>query len=246
MSAEILVVIPTYDERDSLPPLLDRLHRAVPGADVLIVDDSSPDGTGEWAARFAVEHPWLSLLPRPAKSGLASAYIDGFRWGIERGYRVLAQMDADGSHRPEELGRLLYRLDALDHPAGVIGARWVPGGAVEQWTVGRKLLSMGGNVYIRAMLGMRLSDVTAGFRAYSAAAVEESGILDVLECAGYGYQAEMTYRLVRAGFDMAEVPTNFDDRTAGRSKMSASIALEQLCQVTRWGWLRLLGRGPLS
>lgn len=242
LAEKVLAVIPTYQERESLPDLLARLHAAQPDADVLVVDDSSPDGTGEWAAEFASRNRWLSVLSRPSKSGLASAYIDGFRWGMDAGYDLLAQMDADGSHRPQQLGRLLYRVRAADRPPGVIGSRWTPGGRAEHWTPGRRFLSVGGNLYIRALLGMPVRDATAGFRVYRAAALRESKVLDNLECRGYGYQVEMTYRLFRAGYKLVEVPTSFADREAGESKMSPDIAIEQLCQISRWGLQRLLDR----
>lgn len=240
MSNDHLVVIPTYNEMKSLPEVLGRLHESCPEFDVLIVDDSSPDGTGQWVDEFSKANPWLSAHHRPSKSGLATAYVEGFGLGLERGYRVIAQMDADGSHRPEELGRLANRLDAPDQPAGVIGARWLPGGEVSKWTPSRRFLSVGGNLYIRAALGLgKLHDVTAGFRAYRASALAELGVLSAVTSTGFTFQAEMTYLLVSNGYKLAETPIRFDDRLAGESKMSANIAVEQLIQITRWGLARI-------
>lgn len=223
-----LIVIPTYNEIESLPLVLAQLSEM----EVLVVDDNSPDGTGEWAQQFADTHPWCQVLHRESKGGLAAAYLAGFNYALERGYRVVGQLDADGSHDPAEIGRLWARLHLPDQPAGVIGSRWVRGGRVMGWPLSRHLLSRLGNRYIRLALRMPIKDATAGFRLYRTSVLAE--VLGELQMAGYGFQVEMTYRLVRRGYRLAEVPTTFRERRAGSSKMSAGIAIEQLVQVTRW------------
>jgi len=237
-----LVVIPTFDEVESLPGVLDRLHRAQPDVHVLVVDDASPDGTGEWADRRAATDPQVHVLHRPVKSGLGTAYVDGFRWGLDRGFSRLAQMDADGSHRPEQLGHLRARLAAPDRPVMVIGSRWVAGGSVHGWPPARQVLSRAGNAYIRVLLGMGVRDATAGFRVHDAAWLEASGILDEVGALGYGFQVEMTWAAARRGATIAEVPIAFDERRSGTSKLSAGILVEELALVTRRG-LGRLGHG---
>ncbi len=243
MSAAIagttLVVVPTYDEIESLPGVLDRLLGALPDARVLVVDDASPDGTGEWADARAAADPRIAVLHRPARSGLGSAYVDGFRWGLARGATALAQMDADGSHRPEQLGRLLARTAGPDRPDLVIGSRWVRGGSVRGWPMPRRLLSRAGNLYIRAMLGMGVRDATAGFRVYRADWLARSGVLDRVGARGYGFQVEMTWEAVRSGAVVVEVPIAFEERRFGASKLSGGIFAEELSLVTRWGVRRI-------
>lgn len=233
---KIVFVLPTYCEAETLPAVLTRFHEAVPEGDVLVVDDASPDGTGEWAAAFRSTKPWVHIIHRPSKGGLASAYVMGFNWAIERGYEIVGQMDADGSHRPEEIPRLLGRLRHLDNPAGVIGARWVPGGSVPGWKKSRIFLSRLGNLYVQQVLRLGIKDATSGFRVYRAQALQKSGVLALIDSSGYAFQAEMTYRLTRKGFTLTETPISFSARQAGRSKMSMNIVVEELCQVTRWGW----------
>ncbi len=237
---EVLLVIPTYCESETLPEVVSGVRKVFPQADILVVDDNSPDGTGEWAQTFAEDNPWLHVLHRPAKSGLASAYTMGLQWGIDRGYRFVGQMDADGSHQPSDIARLYQRINAPDRPAGVIGARWIPGGKVNDWSRIRQWVSRAGNWYIRLMLGGQARDVTAGFRLYDSAQLQSAGVLATIESRGYGYQMEMTTRLTGAGYAVVEVPTSFQERAAGESKMSANIAIEQLQQVTRWGLRRLI------
>ncbi|WP_278234429.1 polyprenol monophosphomannose synthase [Isoptericola sp. AK164] len=229
-----LVIIPTYDERESLPVTVERLRAAVPDADVLVVDDGSPDGTGRWAERAAAHDERLHVLHRSGKGGLGAAYVAGFGWGLERGYDVLCEMDADGSHRPEELERLLERAAAADAPSLVIGSRWVPGGRVVNWPWHRELLSRGGNTYVRMMLGIAVRDATGGYRAFRADTLRALDLAAV-ESHGYCFQVDMTWRVLRGGGSVAEVPITFVERTAGESKMSRAIVVEALTKVTRWG-----------
>lgn len=239
-----LVVVPTYDERASLPVLLDELRAVAADVDVLVVDDASPDGTGELAARRASEDARVHVLHRAGKGGLGAAYVAGFGWGLERGYDVLCEMDADGSHRPEELGRLLDRLAGEDAPALVIGSRWVPGGRVVRWPWHRVLLSRAGNAYVRLALGIDVRDATGGYRAFRAETLRAVDLAAV-ESHGYCFQVDMTWRVLRAGGAVAEVPITFVERAAGVSKMSRSIVAEALVKVTLWGlrfrWGQLRG-----
>lgn len=227
----IIVVIPTYNERPNLSSTVNRLRRAVPAADVLIVDDNSPDGTGQRADSLAVADPHIQVLHRARKEGLGPAYIAGFRWALERKYDLIVEMDADGSHQPEQLHRLLEPLANVDV---VIGARWVPGGDVRDWSRARTLLSRGGNAYIRVALGMPVRDATSGYRAYRASVLQQIQ-LERVASAGYCFQADLTRRVVRTGARLIEVPITFVERTAGASKMSRAIMVESLIRVTLWG-----------
>ncbi|WP_418276852.1 polyprenol monophosphomannose synthase [Isoptericola jiangsuensis] len=229
-----LVVIPTYDERESLPVTLERLRAAEPDVDVLVVDDGSPDGTGRWAEEAAALDDAVHVLHRAGKGGLGAAYVAGFAWGLEAGYDVLCEMDADGSHRPEELGRLLERLAGGDRPSLVVGSRWVPGGRVVNWPWHRMVLSRGGNTYVRLALGIAVRDATAGYRAFRASTLRAIDLAAV-ESHGYCFQVDMTWRVLRGGGTVAEVPITFVERAAGVSKMSRSIVVEALTKVTRWG-----------
>lgn len=239
-----VVVIPTYNERESLPKTVRRLRAAVPEAHVLVVDDGSPDGTGVVAEQLAAELGRMDVLHRSAKAGLGTAYVAGFGWALERGFEVVVEMDADGSHRAEDLPAILGALREADL---VIGSRWVRGGRVENWPRHREVLSRGANTYTRLALGMPVRDATAGFRAYRA---ELLGRLDLATVAsqGYCFQVDLTWRSVRAGARVVEVPITFVERAEGRSKMSRAIILEALWRVTtwglthRWGQLRALGR----
>lgn len=227
-----LVVIPTYDEKESLPGTVARLRAAMPAADVLIADDASPDGTGELADAMAAQDPQIHVLHRAGKEGLGPAYLAGFTWGIDRGYGVLVEMDADASHRPEQLGRL---LEAIARGADLaIGSRWVPGGAVHHWPVRRQVLSRGANVFARTAMGLRVADATAGFRAYRAELLRELMEKDIAS-AGYCFQVDMTRRSDEAGAVIVEVPIDFDERVEGVSKMDSAIVSEALVSVTRWG-----------
>ncbi|PWH05693.1 dolichol-phosphate mannosyltransferase [Brachybacterium endophyticum] len=228
----VLVVIPTYNERDALPPTLARLRAAVPDAHVLVVDDASPDGTGLLADELSADDPVVEVLHRAGKEGLGPAYLAGFRHGLDRRFDVLVEMDADASHRPEQLPRL---LEAVERGADLaIGSRWVPGGRVHDWPLPRLLLSRAANTYARLALGLRVRDATAGFRAYRAplaAQLVEAGPASQ----GYCFQVDMTRRSARGGAVIREVPIDFDERTEGASKMSSAIVREALVKVTLWG-----------
>lgn len=227
----VLVVIPTYNEAENVGPILDRLLRANPGLDALIVDDDSPDGTGRLADDIAQRDERVHVLHRTAKVGLGAAYIAGFRWALERDYDAIVEMDADGSHAPEQLPRLLGALSDADL---VLGARWVAGGRVENWPKSREVLSRGANVYARMALGIGLHDSTAGFRAYRRT-VLESLDLDQIESQGYCFQIDLALRTVLAGFRVTEVPITFAERERGTSKMNGAIITEALTKVARWG-----------
>ena len=237
---QVAVIIPTYNERDNLEPIVGRVRTAVPAAHILVVDDSSPDGTGEIADKLAAADPGIHVLHRPGKSGLGTAYIAGFTWGLEHGYGVLVEHDADGSHDPADLPKMLTALQDADL---VIGSRYVPGGTVVNWPKSREVLSRGANVYVRMMLGIGIHDATAGFRAYRAATLRAIG-LDQVQSQGYCFQIDLTLRAVRAGLTVTEVPIRFTERTRGASKMSKAIVAEALWRVTQWGIAaRLRGRG---
>ncbi|MGP9536953.1 polyprenol monophosphomannose synthase [Brachybacterium sp. AOP43-C2-M15] len=230
-----LVVIPTYDEREALPGTLARLRAAVPAAHVLVVDDSSPDGTGQWAESVAARDPAVHVLHRAGKQGLGPAYLAGFAWGLERGYEQLVEMDADASHRPEQLPGL---LEAVRRGADLaIGSRWVPGGAVHDWPVHRLLLSRGANLYVRVLLGLGVSDATAGFRVFRTELLARLAAEEVAS-QGYCFQIDMTRRARDLGAVIVEVPIDFDERTEGASKMSSGIVREALVKVTLWGLAR--------
>ncbi|MCC9145442.1 MULTISPECIES: polyprenol monophosphomannose synthase [unclassified Arthrobacter] len=239
----VLTIIPTYNEIESLPITLKRLRNAVPDSDVLIADDNSPDGTGAYADEIAAADPQVHVLHRKGKEGLGAAYIAGFRWGLERGYDVLVEMDADGSHRPEELPRLLEASKAGADL--VIGSRWVSGGSVVNWPLRRKLLSRAGSTYSRFMLGIPVRDITAGYRAFRRNTLEQLD-LGAVESVGYGFQVDMTFRVARLGLKITEVPITFVERELGDSKMSGNIVVEAMANVTRWGlsarWRKLTGR----
>jgi dolichol-phosphate mannosyltransferase len=233
----VLVVVPTYNERENLPGALDRLRTHVPDADVLVVDDGSPDGTGEIAEQIAGQESAaggtrrVHVLHRAGKLGLGTAYVAGFGWALERGYDVVVEMDADGSHRAEDLPRLLAAVTDADL---VLGSRWVPGGAVQNWPMSRHLLSRGANTYTRLALGIPLQDATGGFRAYRASLLRDLRLDDVAS-QGYCFQVDMAWRAVRSGARVAEVPITFVERALGQSKMSRAIVVEALISVTRWG-----------
>jgi dolichol-phosphate mannosyltransferase len=228
----VLVVVPTYDERENLPITLGRLRAAVPSVEVLVADDASPDGTGKVADEWAARDEHVHVLHRPGKAGLGPAYVDGFRWGLARGYDVLVEMDADGSHQPEQLPSLLERI--ADGADLVLGSRWVAGGSVVNWPRYREVLSRGGNLYTRLALGVALRDATGGYRAFRATALEKIGMDDV-ESQGYCFQVDLAWRAARAGLRVEEVPITFVERERGVSKMSQAIVAEALVRVTQWG-----------
>jgi dolichol-phosphate mannosyltransferase len=226
----VLVVTPTYNECLNIGPVLARLRAAVPHADVLVVDDSSPDGTGDVVDEVAASDPAIHVLHRPVKEGLGAAYVAGFSWGLERGYDVFVEMDADGSHQPEQLPTLLTALQDADL---VLGSRWVKGGSVSDWSARRMALSRGGNTYVRFSLGLGLRDATGGFRAFRRG-VLESIDLDTVASHGYCFQVDLAWRALREGARVVEVPITFVERVHGSSKMSGSIVREALWRVTQW------------
>ena len=228
---KILVCVPTYNECDNLLPIANRLHAAVPGAHLLVIDDGSPDGTGAMADELAVREPWAHVLHRTTKAGIGAAYIAGFGWGLEHGYDVIVEMDADGSHAPEQLPLLIAALADADL---ALGSRWVPGGQVVNWPRSRELLSRGGNAYTRIMLGLPLADATGGFRAYRREVLAALPLAEVAS-QGYCFQVDLAWQTWKAGFHVVEVPITFVERERGESKMSRSIVVEALWRVTVWG-----------
>lgn len=228
----VLVIIPTYNESGSLPAIVDRLRVAVPQAHVLVADDNSPDGTGALADAMAAADDHISVLHRPGKAGLGAAYLAGFAWGLERAYDVLVEMDADGSHRPEDLPRLLAALDAGADVA--LGSRWVPGGSVVNWPTSRKVLSRGGSLYTRLALGIPTRDATGGFRAYRAEVLRALD-LESVTSNGYCFQIDLLWRALQRGFVVVEVPITFVEREIGSSKMHRGIVVEALTKVGQWG-----------
>lgn len=244
-----LVIIPTYDERENVESIVRRVRAATPDADVLVVDDNSPDGTGALADALAASDDRIHVMHRAGKQGLGAAYRDGMQWALEQGYHRIIEMDADGSHQPEQLHRLLDALrdtsavgDADTDPAPstgpgadvVLGSRWVPGGGVVNWPARRRLLSRGGSAYSRIALGVPAKDVTGGFRAFTADALRRIHFADV-ESQGYCFQIDMLRRAYRAGLTVAEVPITFVEREHGASKMSGGIVREAMLRVTVWG-----------
>lgn len=227
----VAVIVPTYNERDNIEIIVGRVRSAVPGADLLVVDDNSPDGTGEIADKLASEDSHIHVLHRAGKAGLGAAYIAGFRWALERGYEAVVEMDADGSHQPEELPRL---LDALTDADLVLGSRWVPGGSVLNWPRSRELLSRGGNTYARLLLGFNLKDATGGYRVFRAATLRRIA-LDEVESQGYCFQIDLALRTIRAGLKVVEVPITFVERERGTSKMSQAVVAEAFWRVAIWG-----------
>lgn len=240
MNTGALVVVPTYNEAANLRDVVHRVRAAAPEVDLLVVDDNSPDGTGKIADELAGDHEAVRVLHRVGKQGLGAAYLAGFGWGLERGYRALLEMDADGSHPPELIPDL---LGAVDAGAGLaVGSRWVRGGAVRNWPWHRLLLSRGANTYARLALGIGVRDATAGFRAFRRETLLAID-LDSVSSRGYCFQIDLTRRVARSGIPVTEVPITFVEREYGQSKMSGSIVGEALWRVTWWGvldrWRRL-------
>ena len=227
----VVMVVPTYNEVDNLEWIVGRMRDAQPTVDLLVVDDSSPDGTGEAADRLAAADPHVQVLHRTEKAGLGAAYLHGFRVALDDGYDVIGEMDADGSHQPEQLHRLLEALRTADL---VIGSRYVPGGSVVNWPLTRQVLSRGGNLYVRLLLGIPVKDATAGYRLFRREALEKIDLASV-QSTGYVFQTDLAYRAVRAGLRVVEVPIEFVERVRGDSKMSGSVAGESLRRITRWG-----------
>ncbi len=231
----VLVILPTYQEAANIVSVLHRLRSACPVAHVLVVDDASPDGTADLATAVGHELGAIDVLRRPGKAGLGSAYREGFAWGLARGFEAMVEMDADLSHDPDAIPDLLAPLGGSVQL--VIGSRYVPGGSIPEWKARRRALSRAGNVYAAALLGMQVTDLTSGFRAYSASVLRRID-LDAIRADGYGFQIEMAYRAVQTGAEVAEVPICFVDRVEGRSKMSLRTIVEALVLVTWWGLLR--------
>ncbi len=229
-----LVIIPTYNERDNVEGIVARVLAASDSLDVLIVDDGSPDGTGAIADSMAARDRRVSVLHRQSKDGLGAAYLAGFAHGLAAGYEHLVEMDADGSHHPEDLPRLIALLDDSDL---VLGSRWVPGGRVENWPLRRMLLSRGGNLYTRLALGIAVRDATGGFRAFRARGLERIDLTTV-ESQGYCFQVDLLWRALERGLTVVETPITFTERVLGESKMSGSIVRESLQKVTFWGLRR--------
>ena len=227
----VLVVIPTYNEADNVRAVTDRVRRSVPAVDILVADDNSPDGTGEIADALALADPHIHVLHRPGKQGLGAAYLAGFAWARDRGYDAVVELDADGSHAPEQLPGL---LDAARDADVVIGSRWIRGGQVMNWPWHRQLLSRGGNLYTRVALGMPVHDATGGYRVYRIPALEKIDFASVAS-QGYSFQVELCRRAHRDGLRMVELPITFAERQHGASKMSSAIIGEALWRVTVWG-----------
>lgn len=232
----VLVIIPTYNESENIDTIVGRLRSAVPAAEVLVADDNSPDGTGLMADALAARDSSVHVLHRLGKEGLGAAYLAGFQWGLERGYDVLIEMDADGSHQPEQLPKLLAALGPKNARLAdlVLGSRWVRGGRVVNWPKSREVLSRGGNLWTRMALGVPLKDATGGFRVFDRGTL--LGIdLDDVASAGYCFQVDLVWRAVRKGFRVVEVPITFVERQYGDSKMSQKIVIEALLLTTAWG-----------
>ena len=239
MAGRVLIITPTYNERDNLEPFVEDVLRVLPDANVLVVDDASPDGTGALADRLAKDDSRIRVLHRPRKLGIGSAYVEAFRRGMADGYDVLFEMDTDRSHDP---GYLPDFIRALDEGADVVvGSRNVPGGGVEGWGLGRHFLSKGGSLYSRRILGLGIRDLTSGFKAFRANVLQAID-LDRVESEGYSFQIELTYRAIRRGFRVVEVPIVFVDRRAGESKMSRRIFAEAVVMVWKLRLDALLGR----
>jgi dolichol-phosphate mannosyltransferase len=233
-----LVCLPTYDERENIEAITRAILAATPQVDVLVIDDDSPDGTGALADAIAAREPRVHVLHRAAKEGLGKAYLAGFAWALARGYRLVLEMDADFSHDPRYLPGMLERARDADL---VLGSRYVAGGGTVNWGLGRKLLSRGGSLYARTILGVRIRDLTGGFKCFRREVLEAIDLPSVT-CSGYAFQIELTYRALRRGFRVAELPIVFEDRRIGRSKMSRRIVLEAISKV--WAIRRSgFGRG---
>ncbi|MGB5951661.1 MAG: polyprenol monophosphomannose synthase [Ornithinimicrobium sp.] len=235
---QLCILLPTYNERESLPLMVARLQDVVPHAQILVIDDASPDGTGRLADELASTHKRVNVLHREAKDGLGRAYVAGFGWAVEHGFTAVVQIDADGSHQPEELPSLVAAAARADL---VIGSRWVPGGSVRNWALHRRALSLGGNLFVRLALGIPVRDATAGFRIYRVDALRAMGVADIAS-AGYCFQVDLTLRAVDRGLVVREVPIEFVERVQGVSKMGTSIVAEALVRVSLWGVERRIGQ----
>ena len=233
-----LIIVPTYNELANAPLLIKRIFKHIPNSDVLVVDDGSPDKTGDAIRELQQEFPTLHLLERKTKLGLGSAYRLGFAWGLEQGYKELIEMDADLSHRVRDLQTMIDEKELRPNTDLVIGSRWIPGGRTENWSKGRELLSRAANLYVQAMLGLGVKDSTAGFRIYSAAILRRLDFQSI-KSDGYSFQIEMTRAVHKLGGKIIEVPITFRERENGVSKMSNKIVREAMFLVTTWGLKRL-------
>lgn len=227
----ILVIIPTYNEAENIDRIIARTRAAVPQAHILIADDNSPDGTGRRADGLAADDDHLHVMHRLGKEGLGAAYLAGFEWGLNAGYDILVEMDADGSHQPEQLPSLLAAVQDADL---VLGSRWVKGGKVVNWPKSREILSRGGNLWTRMALGIPLRDATGGYRVFRRQTLLGLG-LDNVASAGYCFQVDLAWRALKAGYRVVEVPITFVEREYGDSKMSQRIVIEALLRTTLWG-----------
>lgn len=223
-----LVIIPTYNERDNVGPITSAVLAAEPRVDILVVDDNSPDGTGQLADELAAKEPRLKVLHREKKQGLGRAYLHAFRWALEHGYQFVIEMDADFSHDPKYLPGLIDEAQAGADL--VLGSRYVEGGGTVNWGVGRKILSRGGSLYARSILGVKVRDLTGGFKCFNRRVLEAID-LDQVVSSGYGFQIELTYRTLKKGFTVKEIPIVFEDRRVGQSKMSRKIFVEAMTMV---------------
>jgi dolichol-phosphate mannosyltransferase len=239
MSSKTLVIIPTYQESQNISSIIHRVFKSNQDLDILVVDDSSPDGTAQIVKQLQETNSNLYLLTNPIKAGLGKAYVAGFNWGLARDYQVFVEMDADGSHAPEQLPSILTNLDNHDVS---LGSRWVKGGKIENWPLGRQILSKGGNLYTRLMLGIKVRDATGGYRAYRRQVLETIDI-ESIESQGYCFQVDMVRRSLKNGFRISETPITFTERELGNSKMSQSIVIEAFTRIGWWGIKRLFRRG---
>lgn len=238
-ATQVLVIVPTYNELDSVGQLVNRLFAACgDSVDLLVVDDASPDGTAELVKELAAGPHEIHLIQRPSKQGLGTAYLAGFKWALEREYSGVVEMDADLSHDPKDVPRL---LDALEDADLVIGSRYVNDGSVRNWSLLRRLLSRVGNFYARMWLRFPVRDATSGFRAFRTETLENLD-LESIRAEGYAFQIETTWRVHRTGGTIVEIPIEFVERTAGRSKMNRTVVVEALGRVTRWGLRDLFRR----
>jgi dolichol-phosphate mannosyltransferase len=237
-----LIILPTYNEIGTVGTMLEAVRAASPDAELLVVDDASPDGTGDVARAAAAELRQISVLSRATKDGLGRAYLAGFQWGLDRGFDVLVEMDCDFSHDPASLPQLVQALNA-EHDLA-IGSRYVPGGSTPDWPASRRILSRAGNAWANYCLSLGVKDATGGFRAYRADLLRRMP-LHGIQARGYGFQIEMTYKALRCGASVVEVPIRFIDRAEGTSKMSSFVVLEALALVTAWGYQERTGSGGM-
>jgi dolichol-phosphate mannosyltransferase len=242
MTNRLLVCIPTYNERENIERLLTRLFAQNCDVDALVIDDNSPDGTAEIVQNLQKSNSRLHLIVNPTKAGLGGAYRTGFRWALENSFDYVVEMDADGSHQPEQLQNLIEKCRSNDL---VIGSRWVDGGSVVNWPLSRKILSISGNFYVRSVLGISIKDATAGYRIYSKEALLKLRVLES-QSQGYIFQVDGTYRAVKNNLRVCEVPIEFVEREVGTSKMSKAIVIEAILQVTLWAFKHRILRKPLT